>query len=48
MARNDNHLEGILGSTTMENHDIPTPPKITFDAIKQAFLAQTWNYFHLT
>ena len=29
-------------------HYIPTLTKITFDAIKHAFLAQKWNYFHLT
>lgn len=34
------HLEGSIGSTTIETHEIPTPPKITFDPLEQAFLAQ--------
>lgn len=29
------------------SHDIQTPPKVTFDAFKQAFLAQEWYYFYL-
>lgn len=33
-------LEGTMGSTTIETHEIPTPPKITFDPLEQAFLAQ--------
>ena len=30
-----------------ETHDIPTPPKITFVALKHAFLAQEWSFFYI-
>ena len=37
-----------MGLPQWETHDIPTPPKITFNAIKHVFLAKEWNSFHLT
>ena len=40
-------MEGIMEFTTRGTHDIPTPPKITFDAPKQDFVAQEWHYVHL-
>jgi hypothetical protein len=36
------------GLPKSETLDIPTPPKITVDAIKYAFLAKEWNSFQLT
>ena len=47
LAQNDNLLEGIMRSITMGTHDIPTLPKVTFDALKRVFLAKVWNFFQL-
>ena len=46
---NNNHLEGIMGSTTMQNpwHIDTTNNHILLNAIKNAFLAKEWNFFYL-
>ena len=35
------------GLSYWETYDIPTPPKYTSNALKQAFLAKEWNPFNL-
>ena len=41
------HVEGIMRFISMETHDNPSPSKIIFDDLKEAFVVEVWNSFHL-
>ena len=47
LAQINDHVEGIMGSISLGNpwhHSLD----LTFDDLKEAFLAKEWKYFHLT
>jgi hypothetical protein len=37
-----------MGSSHWNTHDNPTTSKITYDDIKESFLAKEWNSFHVS
>jgi hypothetical protein len=36
------------GLSHQETHDNPTTSKTTYDIIKEDFLVEEWNFFHLS
>ena len=42
------HVEGIMGFISIEIHDNPSVSKIISDDLKEAFVVEEWNSFHIS